>query len=144
MRRGLIALIIAGAWLAVLPPLFTHGACTAEFDAVGAEFGRLRSELGTVDHAKGYLTSHAISYALVSAERCDASPPRGVESCPGGPILLAVVPVKNQICRIYRDDRTGVQLGFNNSQQLVRIQTDMNPFRKLKSELFGFELDWGR
>jgi hypothetical protein len=44
----------------------------------------------------------------------------------------------------YRDDRMRVRLGFNSHLQLVRLQTDMKPYRVLKSETFGFELDWGK
>jgi hypothetical protein len=53
-------------------------------------------------------------------------------------------PVKDRICSIYRDDRVRVQLGFNSRLQLVRLQTDMKPYRMLRSEWLGFELDWGK
>jgi hypothetical protein len=97
--------------------------------------------LVTLTRAEGYLTSHAIPYGVLTAERCESAPPRDVEICPGGPVLLAAVPVKDRICRFYRDDRVRIQLGFNAALQLVRLQTDMHPFRILKSPMLGIELD---
>ena len=88
--------------------------------------------------------ARGIAHQMLTAERCESSPPREVEKCPGGPILLASIAVKDRICSIYRDDRVRVQLGFNSRLQLVRLQTDMKPYRMLKSEWLGFELDWGK
>jgi hypothetical protein len=144
MRKPVIALLIVGAWVALLPPLFTHGSCTAEFDTATAELARVRPELGTLESAEAYLRSHAIPHQILTAERCESAPPREVESCPGGPTLLAAIPVKGRICSFYRDNRVRVQLGFNSHLQLVKLQTDMRPYRVLKSEMFGFELDWGK
>jgi hypothetical protein len=144
MRTLVIGSLIVGAWLALLPPFFTHGACSAEFDAASSELERERSELGTLDQAEAYLRSHGIPHQILTAERCESAPPREVESCPGGPTLLASIPVKDRICSIYREDRVRVQLGFNSRLQLVRLQTDMKPYRMLKSEWLGFELDWGK
>ncbi len=144
MRHILIPALIAAVWLALLPPFFTHGACTAEFEAANAELARVRPELGTLESAEAYLRFHAIPHQILTAERCESAPPREVESCPGGPTLLAAIPVKDRICSIYRDDRVRVQLGFNSHLQLVRLQTDMKPYRVLKSETLGFELVWGK
>jgi hypothetical protein len=144
MRTLVIGLLIVGAWLALLPPFFTHGACSVEFDAASSQLERERSELRTLDQAEAYLRSHGIPHQILTAERCEPAPPRGVESCPGGPTLLASIPVKDRICSIYRDDRVRVQLGFNSRLQLVRLQTDMKPYRMLKSEWLGFELGWGK
>lgn len=144
MRTLVIGLLIVGAWLALLPPFLTHGACSVEFDAASSQLERARSELGTLDQAEAYLRSHGIPHQMLTAERCESSPPREVESCPGGPTLLAAIPVKSTVCRIYRDDRVRAQLGFNRRLQLVKLQTDMKPYRMLKSEWLGFELDWGK
>ena len=91
MRAPVIGLLIAGAWLALLPPFFTHGACSVEFDAASSELERVRSELGTLDQAEVYLRSHGFPHQMLTAERCESSPPREVESCPGGPTLLAAI-----------------------------------------------------
>jgi hypothetical protein len=48
--------------------------------------------------------------------------------------------VKDRICRYYRDGTGRFQLGFNSRSQLVRIQTDMNPYRILRLPLVRVEL----
>lgn len=144
MRGVVTILLIAGAVIAVLPPFFTHGACTAEFDAASSALERQRSELGNLTHAQAYLASHAIPYKVLTAARCASWPPREVVVCPGGPLLLVALPVRNRICRYYRDDSIRLQLGFNASLQLVRIQSDMSPYRMLKLPMFGLEVDWAK
>jgi hypothetical protein len=67
-----------------------------------------------------------------------------VEVCPGGPLLLVEIPVKNRICHYYRDDSVHVQLGYNVRLQLVHLQTDMTPYHTLKSRFLGIELNWGK
>ena len=104
MRTALFVALIAAAVVALLPPFFTHGACSAEFDAVGQLLEHGRSELLTLSAAQRYLDAHALGYRVISAERCESAPPlRDVETCPGGPLLLGAVPVKDRICRYYRD-----------------------------------------
>jgi hypothetical protein len=82
-----------------------------------------------------------IGYQLLSAERCESAAPPDVVSCPGGPLLLGSVPVRNSVCRYYRDANVRVQLGFNSRLRLVRIQTDMKPYKILKLPLINIELD---
>jgi hypothetical protein len=131
--RGLLLLLLIVAGVAsLLPPFFTHGACTAEFDAVSDRLSRARSELLTLPDAQRYLGAHGMSYQLLSAERCESSHPPDVLSCPSGALLLGAVPVRNWTCRYYRDSRIRFQLAFNNHSQLVRIQTDMNPYKILR------------
>ena len=144
LRRVLIWVLFVGFWVALTPPLFTHGACTAEFDAFGGQIERDRPSIATLAAAESYLASRRIPYELVTAERCERAPPREIDGCTGGPIVLAAMPIRNRICRFYRDDRILLQLGFNRALQLVRIETDMKPYRTLKSERLGFELNWGK
>jgi hypothetical protein len=140
MRTGLLVIVIAAALVAWLPPIFTHGACTAEFDAVAELLEHGRPQLLTLPAAQRYLDAHTLAYRVISAERCESAPPlRDVETCPGGPLLLGAVPVKDRICRYYRDGTVRFQLGFNSHSQLIRIQTDMNPYRILRLPL-GLEL----
>jgi hypothetical protein len=143
--RGVVitSLIIAGV-LVLLPPFFTRGACTAEFDAASDEIERARSQMASLELAETYLRSRTLPYSVLSAQRCESFPPPGVESCPGGPLLLVEIPIKNRVCRYYRDDSVHVQLGYNQWRQLVRLQTDMNPYHTLKSSLLGLELNWGK
>jgi hypothetical protein len=67
-----------------------------------------------------------------------------VEVCSGGRTLLVSLPVTNRVCRFYRDSSIHLQLGFNSTEQLVRMQTDMNPYRMLKLPALGLEVYWGR
>jgi hypothetical protein len=141
LRSVLISLLIAAGLAALLPPFFTHGACTAEFDAVGELLERARPELLTQPQAEEFLKARAMAYVVLSAPRCAAARPRDVESCPSGALLLGEVPVVNRICRYYRDGSVRFQLAFNQQSQLIRIQTDMKPFRILKFPMTDFELD---
>jgi hypothetical protein len=141
MRTVLFYLLVAAGIAALVPPIFTHGACTAEFDAVSDDVQRARPELLTLSDAERYLTAHGIGYQLLSAEQCESAAPPDVVSCTGGPLLLGSVPVRNPVCRYYRDASVRVQLGFNARAQLVRIQTDMNPYKILRLPLLNAELD---
>lgn len=141
MRTVLFYLLVIAGIGAMLPPFFTRGACTAEFDAVSDSVQQARPGLLTLTDAEHYLAEHRIGYQLLSAERCETAAPPDVVSCPGGPLLLGAVPVKNAVCRFYRDANVRVQLGFNSRLQLVRIQTDMNPYKILRLPLVDGELD---
>jgi hypothetical protein len=144
MRKLVPMIFVLLVLLAPLPPLFTNGACTAEFERASGDLERLRSELLTLSAATSYLSAHHLAYATVSSERCERSPPRDVQVCPGGPILIVAVPVENRICRYYRDTTIRQQLGFNHAEQLVRLQTDMNPFHYLKVPLLNTEVNWAK
>jgi hypothetical protein len=144
LKRIAAGLLLVLGVLALLPPFFTHGACTAEFEAASDALERQRAQMGTLELAESYLQSQALSFRILTAERCSASPPRDVEVCPGGPMLLVRLPVKNATCRYYRDDTIRLQIGFNKREQLVHLQTDMNPYRMLKVPLVGLEVDWAR
>ena len=141
MRTVLFYLLVAAGIAAFIPPFLTDGACTAEFNAVSDSVQQARPELLTESDAERYLVAHGIAYQLLSAERCESTAPPEVVSCPGGPLLLGTVPVRNVVCRYYRDASVRVQLGFNSRSQLVRIQTDMNPYKILRLPLLDIELD---
>jgi hypothetical protein len=140
VRTLLFWTLVLVAMAAALPPFFTRGACTQEFDAAGALFEQARPQLVTLTAAQQFLVAHRLGYRLISAQRCESAPLQNVESCPGGALLLGVVPVRNPVCRYYRDPGVRYQLGFNNHEQLVRIQTDMNPYRRLRLP-YGGEID---
>lgn len=59
-------------------------------------------------------------------------------------MLIGAVPVKNRICRHYRDANVRFQLGFNRFAQLVKIQITMNPYHRLRLPVVEYELDMGR
>jgi hypothetical protein len=58
-------------------------------------------------------------------------------------ILIIPVPVKNMTCHYYRDATIRQQLGFNTAEQLVHMQTDMNPFHFGKIPFLDIEVSWG-
>jgi hypothetical protein len=140
MRRVFIVLLILAAVGAFLPPFFTDGACTAEFDAVGDLLERSRPQLLALAQAQAFLKAHGMAYEALTPERCSSWHPRDiVVECPGGTLLVGLVPVANKVCRYYRDPNVLFQLGYNGRQQLVHIQTDMKPYRILRTP-WGSEL----
>lgn len=138
---SLVAVVMAVAWV---PPLFTGGACTAEFDAVSDQLQQARTELLTLRAALHYLAAHGMRYRTLTGVQCESAPPPDVVSCPEGTLLIGAVPVRNRVCRYYRDASVRFQLGFNRFAQLVRIQIDMNPYHKLRIPLADYELEMGR
>lgn len=141
MRMVVLWLLIAAAIAALLPPLFTHGACTAEFNAFSDGLEAARSELLTLPRARAFLASRGLTYRSLSAQQCEAAPPREVEMCPTGVLLLGAAPVHDRVCRYYRDDSVRFQQAFNLHDQLIHIQTDMHPYRMLKFPMTDFEID---
>jgi hypothetical protein len=145
VRKLLVGLLIIGVLLAFVPPFLTRGSCTAEFDAVTDAWNGIRAEFATLARAEAYLRARAQPYRLLPAERCDSFPTReDVIVCPGGAVLLIALPVRNPVCRYYRDRSIRLQLGFNTRQQLVHVQTDMHAYGILRLRLVGFELYWAR
>jgi len=144
VRTVLVFLLVACGIAALLPPLFTHGACTAEFNAVSDLLESARPEILTLSRARQFLATHGMAYQTLSAQQCQAVRPREVELCPSGELLLGAVPVTNQVCRYYRDDSVRFQLAFNLNRQLIHIQTDMHPYRMLKFPMIDFEIDFAK
>jgi hypothetical protein len=141
MRLVIFWLLVAAGVGALLPPLFTHGACSAEFDAVAAQLEGARGALATLPKARQYLAAHGLPYEALSERQCEAAHLPEVESCPSGLLLLGAVPVKDRVCRYYRDDSVRFQLAFNVREQLIHVQTDMHPYRMLKFPGTDFEID---
>ncbi len=140
MRRVFIVLLVIAAIAAVLPPFFTDGACTAEFDAVGERLERARPQLLTLAQGQEFLKAHGMSYEALTPERCSAWRPRDIlVECPTGMLLVGLVPVTNRVCRYYRDQNVLFQIAYNGRQQLVHIQTDMKPYTILRTP-WGQEL----
>lgn len=144
IRRVFVSLLLACGLISPFPPFFTHGACNAEFDATTAAFQGQRSKMSTMDEAQAFLTVQGVPYRVISAELCKHWPLRDAVLCPGGPVLLASLPVKNEICRYYRDSSVQLQLGFNEYLQLVRIQTDMKPYKSMRLPWIDREVDWAK
>ncbi len=145
VRKAFLALLIIGGLLSLVPPFLTGGSCTAEFNGVTDFYQGVRGELATLAQAQDYLRAAALPYRVVSPERCDSFPTRDeVIVCPGGPVLVIALPVKDWVCRYYRDPTIRLQLGFNARRQLVHLQTDMHPYGIVRLKPSRFELYWAR
>jgi len=142
MLRFLVA--VALIWLILLPPFFTDGACTGEFDAESAKLHRDQRSLQTSTQAVAYWNARGVPVSVVSAEQCQQAKPRYADRCGSGPLVYSEVPVKNRICRYYRDDVIRIQLQYGKSGQLERMQTDMNPYKSLPVPFTNNMLHWGR
>ena len=139
---GKILAVAALAWLLLLPPLFTAGACTREFEVEARRAEADRDRFRTLETARAYWSERGAPYSVIAYDQCRKSRPRWLEKCGDGPLLVARVPVKNPICRIYRDDEIRVQLQYDDRGRLGRVQADMNPHRSLP--LPGYTIHWGR
>lgn len=127
--RVFIALLIVAAIGASIPPFLTDGACTAEFDAVGDRLEHARPQLLTLPRAQAFLKAQGMTFEALTPERCSSWHPRDLAvECPGGMLLVGLVPVTNKVCHYYRDDNVLFQIAFNPRQQLIHIQTDMKPY----------------
>ena len=58
--------------------------------------------------------------------------------------MYARVPVKNQLCRLYRDSEVKVQLQYDERGSLLRMATDMDPYKSLPIPFVGITLHWAR
>ena len=64
--------------------------------------------------------------------------------CGPGSAIYASVPLKNAICRVYRDDAVTVQLHFTEKDRLARVQVDMAPYRSLPLPVLNTTVHWAR
>jgi len=137
-------LILVLAWAAIMPPFFTNGACDAQFEEEMAAVKTSRDALLSPDLAGRYWQSRGVPASTFSSEQCRHSSLRFVDGCGPGPLVYAAVPVKNGICRLYRDASVTVQLFYNSEGQLVRIQTDMAPFKQFNLPFLANPVYWGK
>jgi hypothetical protein len=139
-----VVLILVLLWAAIMPAFFTHGACDAQFEEEMATVKAARSELTSPDLANHYWQSRGVPASTFSSEQCKHSNLRFVDGCGPGPLVYASVPVKNGICRFYRDSSITVQLAYNSESQLVRIQTDIAPVKQLNLPFLSKPIYWAQ
>lgn len=137
-------LAVALIWLILLPPLFTDGACTAEFDVEAATIGTDGPRILTVDAARQYWASRHQPIAVLTRDDCRRVKPRFLAQCGAGTLVIAKVPVRNAVCRIYRDGDILVQLQYDDFGRLARVATDMAPFKSLHIPYTSISLHWAR
>jgi hypothetical protein len=136
--------VVVLAWIALLPPLFTRGACTREFDAESRRIDADRARLGDPPHAMQYWQSRQVPAFSLSKETCRRARPRFLADCGDGVLVYARVPVANLACRIYRDDSVLVQLQYDDRNRLARTQVDMSPYKSLPLPWLGTVIHWAR
>jgi hypothetical protein len=136
--------VLALAWLALMPPLFTGGDCTREFDAEAARIEADRAKMSTTPQAREYFAQRGAEQRFLSLEQCRRARLRFLGQCGPGSAIYASVPVKNVICRIYRDDAVTVQLHFSEKDRLARLQVDMAPYRTLPLPMLDTAVHWAR
>ncbi len=141
MRYFLVILVLG--WLAFLPPFFTDGACDAEFQQERAKVASNHDAFASLALARNYWQSKGVPVSILSPEQCNHLVLKFLDTCGSGPLVYAAVPVKNRICRFYRDDTVTVQLGYNGHGQLSRVEVDMKPSKSLTLPFVG-TLNWGR
>ena len=134
---------LALVWLCLLPPLFTDGACTSEFDQANAQITANQAALSKPAEALRFLKSHHWQTSQISLEQCRHLRPRTLDNCGYGTTILGELPVENRICRFYRDDATRIQLRYDERDRLDRMVVEMNPFKSLPLP-FGRTLHWAR
>lgn len=139
-----IVAVLALVWIALLPPLFTAGACTAEFNQVLSQLSGNQTSLSSPALAQAYWNLRRIPNSVISADQCRRAKPRFIDTCGVGPLVYAVVPVQNNICRIYRDGSIRIQLQYDERARLTRVVTEMNPFKSLPLPWVGVTLHWAR
>jgi hypothetical protein len=139
-----LVVILAVLWLALLPPLFTHGACDVEFDRMDSQLEKDRKALASPALAQAYWASSQIPVRVISAEQCRVSRLRFIEACGPGELLYVNVPIQNRVCRFYRDSDISVQLQYDALGRLIQLRTDMNPFKFLPLPWLGVTLNWAR
>ena len=144
--RGMLRIlaVLAIAWIVLLPPLFTAGECTREFERERARVEADRSRLGSVGQARQYWNARGVPYQVLGASQCQHARNAFITACPSGQLVLAGVPVRNVVCRLYRDDAVTVQLDYDSRDRLARIQSDMAPYKSLPLPALGFTLHWAR
>jgi hypothetical protein len=142
MIRAFVA--IALVWLVLMPPFFTDGACTAEFDNVARRMQDNKPSLASLASAREYWSSAHVPVQEISAAQCRVSRPRFVDSCGPGNLLYVAVPIQNKVCRFYRDSDVRVQLQYDTQGRLRQFQADMKPFKYFSFPWLGVKLYWAK
>lgn len=139
-----VFVVIALVWLALLPPLFTNGACSAHFERESSRLESDRKAIESSAKAGAYWRERSVPHAVLDVDQCRRAKPRSLARCGSGPLVIARVPVNDPICRVYRDDEVRVLLQYDELDRLSRLQLDMNPYRSLPIPLTDVVIHWAR
>lgn len=139
-----LALAVALFWIAISPPLFTNGQCTAEFEAETKRLGTDQASIRSSALARTYWNERSVPYSFLTPEQCRQRKPRTLDRCADGPLIIARVPVKNMICNLYRDDEITTWLQYDSHDRLSRVQFDMRPYKSLPIPGTDMTIHWAR
>jgi hypothetical protein len=137
-------LAVSLVWAVLMPPLFTDGACTREFDNEVRRIEADRGAVATLAAARAYWNGRGVEYRVLSLEQCRRARLAFLDQCGPGPMVYATVPVGHLVCRIYRDQDVKVQLHYTEKERLARVHVDMAPFRSLPIPAAGVTIDWAK
>jgi hypothetical protein len=139
-----ILLIVALFWAAILPPFFTDGACTAEFNKVSRQIGDNEAAFASPASALQYWQSQNLPVQVVTSERCHVSRPRFVDVCGPGDLLYVKIPIQNKICRYYRDSSVRVQFQYDGGGRLRQFDAEMDPYKYFSIPWTGIKFYWAK
>jgi hypothetical protein len=142
MWRVWLALVVL--WVALMPPLFTGGACTREFEAASAAVEAAARTAGSPGALREQLARLGATARLLTPEECRQAKPRFLAHCASSTIVYGSVPVTHPVCRLYRDDETRFQIDFDGKGRVARVSTDMKPFKSLPLPMGEVRIHWGR
>lgn len=138
-----VLIVVGLLWLALLPPLFTDGACNAEYEQVEALVAAHKKELGSPGTAQAFLRTQGLDATILTTDDCAKAKPRFLWQCGSGTLVFAHVPVRDRICRFYRDDSTRIELHFDRRDRLAKTVTEMKPYKYLPLP-GGRAIHWAR
>jgi hypothetical protein len=139
-----ILLVIALFWAIFLPPFFTDGACTAEFNAVARQVQDNKAAFASPSSALQYWQSQYVRVQVVTSEACHRSRPRFVDVCGPGDLLYVAVPIQNKVCHYYRDSSVRVQFQYDDRGRLRQYEAAMDPFKYFSIPWTGIKFYWAK
>lgn len=140
--KTLLALV-ALVWIALLPPLFTRGACSEEYEEVNTLVAANKQDFASPAAALQALQRRGVAARLLTPDDCARAKPRFLMQCRSGSLVYAEVPVRNRVCRVYRDDKTLLQLQYDRRDRLLSTLVEMSPYKFLPLP-WGGSIDWGK
>ena len=142
MIRVLIA--IALFWAIILPPFFTDGACTAEFNSVYRQIQDNKAAFASPASALRYWQTQNVPVQVVTSERCHVSRPRFVDVCGPGDLLYVKVPIQNKVCHYYRDSSVRVQFQYDDRGRLRQFDAEMDPYKYFSIPWTQIKFYWAK
>jgi hypothetical protein len=139
-----VLLVVVLFWAIILPPFFTDGACTAEFNAVSRQIEDNKAAFGSPSSALQYWQLQKVPVQVITSEGCHRSRPRFVDVCGPGDLLYLAVPIQNKVCHYYRDSSVRVQFQYDDQGRLRGYEAVMDPYKYFHIPWLGIKWYWGK